>query len=156
HSTTKLFSLRGWRGVNIEPNPHFFRLLCQSRPRDVNLQAAVSDRSGKAKYYEVIDSLTESTLSPDRARAVRDSGRPVREEEIDTLPMAEILHRHVGDRPIDFMSIDVEGHERAVLSTADFTRWRPRVLIVEATEPNTNVPNHQKWEDLVTAAGYLF
>jgi hypothetical protein len=86
----------------------------------------------------------------------RDSGRPVRKEEIDTLPIAEILHRHVGDRSIDFMSIDVEGHEQAVLSTADFTRWRPRVLIVEATGPGTNVPSHQKWEVLVTTAGYLF
>jgi len=33
--------------------------------------------------------------------------------------------------PIDFVSIDVEGHEIAVLRGFDLNRWRPRVMLIE-------------------------
>jgi hypothetical protein len=54
------------------------------------------------------------------------------------------------------MSIDVEGHERAVLAGNDWQRFRPRVLVVEAVLPYTNTPCHQRWEQLLLDAGYHF
>ncbi|MDQ4068315.1 MAG: FkbM family methyltransferase, partial [Actinomycetota bacterium] len=57
---------------------------------------------------------------------------------------------------IDFMSIDVEGHERQVLEGGDWKTWRPRVVVVEATEPNTPIPSHQQWEHVLVDAEYLF
>jgi hypothetical protein len=33
--------------------------------------------------------------------------------------------------PIDFVSIDVEGHEPDVLAGFDLQRWRPRLLVIE-------------------------
>jgi hypothetical protein len=38
----------------------------------------------------------------------------------------------------------------------DFTRWRPWVLVIEATLPNSRVTNHQAWEHTVTAHRYHF
>ncbi len=55
-----------------------------------------------------------------------------------------------GDRRID------EGHEREVLEGADFTRFRPRVLVIEATRPNSTEPTHQRWERLILVHGYQF
>jgi hypothetical protein len=34
-------------------------------------------------------------------------------------------------KSIDFVSIDVEGHEMAVLGGFDLNRWRPRVVLIE-------------------------
>jgi heptosyltransferase II len=45
-SVTLHFYERGWRGVNVEPDPDDFRALVAARPRDVNLHAAV----GPARY----------------------------------------------------------------------------------------------------------
>jgi hypothetical protein len=69
---------------------------------------------------------------------------------VEVLTLADVCERHV-DRPIDFLKVDVEGHERAVLAGADFARWRPRVVLVEGR------PGYiEDWEGLVLAAGYLF
>lgn len=156
NSVTRHFSQLGWTGVNVEPNPGAYRALCQARPRDVNLQVAVSDREGTMTYYEALDCSAESTMSEELARAMRASGRSVREHRVEVLTLATILTRHAADRTIDFLSIDVEGHERAVLSSVDFVSQRPRVLVIEATEPCTNIPAHHRWESLLLDSGYLF
>src|SRR6266511_4950696 len=57
---------------------------------------------------------------------------------------------------VDFLKIDVEGAERAVLEGADWTRHRPRVLVVEATAPGSPKQVHEEWEPLLLAAGYRF
>ena len=155
-SITRHFSQLGWTGVNVEPNPEAYRALCAARGRDVNLQVAVSDQEGTVTYYDVLDCSAESTLSEELARSMRASGRSVREHRVEVLTLATILDRHAANRTIDFLSVDVEGHEQAVLSTVDFSSWRPRVLVIEATEPCTNIPSHHKWEGLLLDAGYLF
>jgi hypothetical protein len=55
----------------------------------------------------------------------------------------------VGDRTVDFLKIDVEGHEQAVIRGADWERYRPRIVLVEDH-------NRASWEPLLLAAGYLF
>jgi Methyltransferase FkbM domain len=57
---------------------------------------------------------------------------------------------------IHFLKIDVEGAERSVLQGCDFNRFRPWVLVIEATVPNTQTPCHEEWEDLVLRTGYEF
>jgi FkbM family methyltransferase len=156
NSVTRHFSQLGWTGVNVEPNPGAYRVLCQARPRDVNLQVAVSDQEGMATYYEALDCSAESTLSEEFATAMRARGRSVRVHGVEVLTLATILTRHATGRTIDFLSIDVEGHERPVLSSVDFSLWRPRVVVIEAVEPCTNVPAHHRWESLLLDSGYLF
>ena len=38
----------------------------------------------------------------------------------------------------------------------DWSRWRPRVVVVEATDPWSYQQNHMRWEPQLLAAGYLF
>ena len=54
------------------------------------------------------------------------------------------------------MVIDVEGAEAQALSGLDLQRWRPWVLVVEATRPNSTEPSHEAWERYLTEAGYSF
>ena len=44
-SVTRAFSERGWRGINVEPSPHYFSQLVERRPADINLNVAVGNRS---------------------------------------------------------------------------------------------------------------
>ena len=57
---------------------------------------------------------------------------------------------------IDFLKIDVESHEREVLEGADWGRYRPRVVLVEATRPQTSIPSYEHWEPILLSADYLF
>ena len=62
----------------------------------------------------------------------------------------------VVDDTVHFLKVDVEGAEEKVLRSVDLARWRPWVLVVEATEPNSTTSTHAGWEPILLAAGYTF
>ena len=69
--------------------------------------------------------------------------------------MARVCERYAPST-IDFLKIDVESYEREVLEGADWGRFRPRVVLIEATQPSTTIPCHEEWESLLLSADYLF
>ena len=153
-SVTKHFYDHGWRGINVEPSSRLFPAFPAARPRDINLHEAVSDRPGEVTFHEVDGQL--GTLVPEIAARHRDAGFGGRSYTIPARTLTSICEEHVTG-PIHFLKIDVEGHEGAVLRGMDFTRFRPWVLVIEATEPNRlDVSTHAEWDDLVVAAGYTF
>ncbi len=155
HSVTKWFYDRGWSGVNVEPHRGFYDALMADRPRDVNLNVALTDAPGEVTYYEVPGCVGWATTDEGSAERLRAGGQEVVPRTVPALTLAEVCERYVRG-PIEFLKIDVEGAERAVLAGGDFRRWRPRVLLIEATEPSGPTPNHGRWEDLVLAADYRF
>jgi FkbM family methyltransferase len=155
-SMTKHFYDRGWRGINVEPSPASFARVSGARPRDVNVNAGVSDAPGELAFFDFPpEHAGLSTFSREIAMRHRADGYTFTERKIPVRTLASICEEHVRG-PIDFMSIDVEGYEDHVLGGADFERFRPRVLVIEATEPKTTVASQGKWEHLLTAARYEF
>ena len=49
----------------------------------------------------------------------------------DTFFQLGMMYSSGHNVPIDYVSIDVEGHEIAVLEGFDLKHWRPRLLVVE-------------------------
>ena len=43
-----------------------------------------------------------------------------------------------------------------MLAGADWSRFRPRVVVMEATVPKSDEPAHQAWEPMLVEAGYRF
>lgn len=161
-SVTKHFYELGWNGVNVEP-ASIFEELAEARQRDVNLNVGLSDQEGTLTLHEFPAPLSSaSTFAPDQAERHRDAGLEPVAREVPVTTLARVCENHVGDRPISFLSIDVEGLERHVLEGADFTRWRPLVVLVESTQPRTLawsgswVPTHDEWEPILTKADYVF
>jgi len=153
-SVTKHFYDRGWHGVNVEPVARFHRALLEARPRDVNLCVALGRERGTLTFFE-FEAEGISTLSPEFARHFADQGYPCVRRDVEVVPLREVCAAHCLE-PIDFMKIDVEGWERQVLEGGDWERFRPRVLLVEATKPNSTEPNWQDWEPFLLGQGYLF
>src|SRR5262249_49771345 len=50
----------------------------------------------------------------------------------------------------------VEGHERRVIAGNDWQRFRPRIVVVEATRPMTSRPAWMEWEHILLEADYVF
>ncbi|MGZ8320509.1 MAG: FkbM family methyltransferase [Telluria sp.] len=155
HSVTKAFYDAGWSGINIEPLPAFhLEFECQ-RPRDTNLAIAAGAADGSLTLYDVPS--VNGWASPDRAvaEAHHAKGFDVRELVVPVRTLAGVCAEHVrGD--IHFLKVDVEGFEGEVLRGMDFVKWRPWVLVIEATLPNSRVTNHETWEAMVTGRGYHF
>ncbi|MGZ8316687.1 MAG: FkbM family methyltransferase [Telluria sp.] len=155
HSVTKAFYDAGWRGINIEPLPSFHQEFLEQRPRDINLALAAGDTDGSLTLFNI--PLVNGWASPDRAvaEAHRAEGFEVAELIVPVRTLAGICAEHAADE-IHFLKVDVEGFEGEVLRGMDFERWRPWVLVIEATLPNSRVTNHASWEHLVTGHRYHY
>lgn len=156
NSVTKHFYDLGWHGINIEPAYEPFQRLAAARWRDVNLNVGLSDRPGTLTFHELPpESSGGSTFSATQAEWHRNSGIPSEMRSVEVTTLAAVCEEHV-DGTIDFLSVDVEGHERQVLKGGDWRRWRPRIVLVEATQPTTTIPTYEEWEHILLEAEYLF
>ncbi len=153
-SVTKAFYERGWRGINIEPVEHWFKKLVTDRPEDINLQLAAAAHSGEIRFFAVRDTGL-STADPEFALRHAVQGHEVREHHIAAKPLDAIC-ADCDVKEVHFLKIDVEGAEADVLGGCDLTEVRPWIILVEATEPNSQATTHDKWEDLLTTRGYEF
>jgi FkbM family methyltransferase len=154
-SVTRHFYELGWHGVNVEPQRAYAAKLRAARPRDTTIEAALSDRRGTATLYEVKNDAGMATIDAGHAERLRADSTLGTKHRVPVKTLAEVCEQHCAPGvEISFLKIDVEGHERAVLSGADWSRWRPRIVVVEATEPWTTRPTHDAWEPLLLDAGY--
>jgi FkbM family methyltransferase len=153
-SVTRAFYERGWRGVNIEPVPFYLQQLEARRSRDINLGLAVSDTDTNLTIHVISDSGLSSSDSQiiDMHKMAGWQSMPL---EVPTRKLASVWNEYVpqGQR-VHFLKVDVEGHEAAVLKSADWVNHRPWVVVVEATLPSSRIETHDVWEPTLTAAGY--
>jgi FkbM family methyltransferase len=123
-SVTCHFYKHGWRGINVEPSQHFYPLLCAARPEDVNLQCAVGREAGRATFYEFLNCAENSTLDRPVADRLVAGGMPAAQHEVEVIPLADLCDMHAKARTIDFMKIDVEGGELAVLEGGNWEKFK--------------------------------
>lgn len=154
-SITRAFYDRGWSGINIEPVYSCYERLKVERTRDINLNIAVGNKSGEIVLYEVQPSAL-STLDEQIARKYEANGVPSRKIMTPILPLNDVLEKYAQGKDIHFMNIDVEGGELAVLQGLNLTKWRPWIILIEATVPTTEIPNFLDWEPILLKNDYEF
>jgi FkbM family methyltransferase len=155
HSVTKAFYDAGWHGINVEPMPSYRQPFVEQRPRDINLTCAAGAEQGEITLFDVPSMNGWASTDAAVAKEHRAEGYDVTEVKVPLRTLAEICAEHVtGD--IHFLKIDVEGFEGEVLKGMDFRRWRPWVLVIEATLPGQRTTNHETWEHLVLPHGYRY
>lgn len=136
YSNTHLLYLKGWRGINVDPNPAAIRLFNKIRKRDINLCFGVSNESKEMKYF-MFSEPALNTFSEKRARQLRNDsvGGGVKEEIIRVLPLREILLKHLPKgQKINLLNVDTEGLDLEVLQSNDWSLFRPDIIIVEDHE----------------------
>lgn len=150
-SVTKWFYDQGWSGMNLEPVSEMFAVLEAARPRDTNIRVAASAVAGTATMAVVADSMGLSSLEVAVVEA--NVALPVRLEQVELRPLRELLEPYSG-QDIHFLKIDAEGSEHDVLVGMDFVRFRPWVVIVEATAPLSQTKTSEQWEEILLSANY--
>lgn len=157
YSVTRAFYDRGWRGIVIEPVPDFAELFRAARPDDIVVQVAVGAESGGEIILHEVPGTGLSTLLDDVRDMHRAAGRETRDIAVARRTLDDVLAEAGWDgEQIHFVTIDTEGSERDVLLGFDLKRWRPWVMVIEATAPLSTDPTHEAWEEIVLAAGYQF
>ena len=150
------FYLAGWRGVTVEPNPALAALARAVRPRDQLYEGLCGATAGEATLYLQREFHGLSTTVAEHAQAAEKEIN--RSAEAVTLPMTTLaaLCEQRAPASFEFLKVDVEGAEEDVLRGADFSRFRPKVIVVEAIKPLTLLPAWDEWEPLLARHGYAY
>ncbi len=132
-SNTKRFYLKGWCGINIEPDANRFQMFVKERTRDINLNLGVtSGEEGMMTFYKIFPP-TLSTFSAEEAKSYVQQGYQLLEEvKVKTKSLAYILDTYAQDKKIDFISIDTEGFDMIVLKSNNWEKYRPMLICIES------------------------
>jgi len=132
-SNTYLLYLKGWRGINIDAMPGSMNSFKKIRPKDINLEYAVSDIEEELTYY-VFNEPALNGFSKE-LKEERDGSKGykvISEKLIKTRTLEWILDNYLpAGQVIDLLTIDVEGLDMKVLLSNNWLTYKPIYLIIE-------------------------
>lgn len=150
------FYLRGWRGIAAEPNPALAALGRAVRPRDLMVNALVGAAPGEATFHLVNEFHGLSTMiGSHAARAHSEFGKSSQAMTMPVTTLVALCEAHA-PHSFEFLKIDVEGAEADVIRGADLSRFRPKVIVVEALAPYSLAPAWDDWEPMLTGHDYRY
>jgi FkbM family methyltransferase len=156
-SVTNLFYVNGWHGINVEPLRKHFKSLVESRPKDINLNVALSDSEGELEIWES-EVRGWATLDKEVAEQHELNGFNGDWTKTSVRTLKNILDENLSEQQTDihFLKIDVEGVEESVVRGNDWLKFRPWIVIIESTKPNSQQESYESWEQIILDRNYEF
>jgi len=156
-SNTALFSEKGSKGINIEPDPYLFSQFIKARPHDTNLNVGAGQQDGYQDFY-IMSTPTMNTFSKTVAdELVETAGFSIKEvKPIQLLSLNTVLDKYNASKFPDLFSLDVEGLDEVIIQSIDFRKSYPKVICVETLSYSDNgqgKKNNQLIE-LISNRGY--
>ena len=146
NNTYRLYK-RGWTGINVDLDYNTIDMFNFFRKKDLNIQAGVSNSVEEKKLYFFHNRSAINTLSESaglKAKEVR---------TIQTTTLNKIIENsRFKDMEIDYISIDVEGHELSVLEGLNFKKYRPKLVILELIDPSIKEFHEQKLQNVLNSS----
>ena len=149
-SNTYIFYAMGWHGINIDSCPGSMKRFQETRPRDINLEKAVSDKKEALTFYVLNEpALSGFSETLAKKRAGEGNYHIIGQHQLTAEPLRDILDAYLPKgQHIDFLSVDVEGYDLKVLKSNDWKKYRPHVVLVELLETTL--------EEILESETYLF
>jgi FkbM family methyltransferase len=143
----------GWRGICAEPNPKYFERLQRNRRCQVS-NACIGATTGETvefllaeEFGGMVGDMSRDLHAERRQAYYADPSNRVR---LVTESLDDLLRRLNAPRDIDYLSIDTEGSELAILSAFPFDRWNIHLLTVE----HNFSADRERIHELLSAHGY--
>ncbi len=112
----------GWKGINLDISKSSIDLFNLARPKDLNLNFAVSDFNGETYYYE------NSPINQQNSLVYQNENQ--KKIKVECLKLSEILKLQ-NIKHVDYINIDTEGNELKVLKGLDFNKIKPFLFTIE-------------------------
>ena len=153
NNNTYLLYKKGWNGINIDLDKKNIDLFNFYRKRDLNLSFAISSQEGERDLFFYHDKSAINTVEKSVANYQRAQVKEIKKVKTKTLNSI-IENSKFNNLTIDFVSIDVEGHELDVIKGFDLKKYKPKVVIIEFLDlslkkleiKNLNIKNFLKSE----------
>ena len=133
-SNTYLLHQKGWLGINLDLDDVSIEYFNRSRKNSYNKKIALSDKKGFINLYRPHQKSAGQSVDQFTVSRMKQEDLEIIKIECDTLNNI-IDQSPFADRQIDFISIDVEGHEITILKEFNFERYRPRLIALEFNDP---------------------
>lgn len=130
YNNTKKFYLKGWKGINIEPNPILFNKFLIDRKRDISLNVGIGKRTGTAIFYEFEVNSLSTFSKKDKENKVKVGYKLKKEYKIKIYRLENIVRKYC-KKKVDFITIDTEGLDYEVLQSNNWKTFRPKAVCVE-------------------------
>ena len=131
NNNTYILYKRGWKGINIDLDFNSIDMFNYFRPKDHNIQIALSNKIGFTDLYFFHNRSAKNTITKSRGKGAKS----IKRVKTDTLNNI-IKNSKINTKKIDFLSIDVEGNELNVLKGLNFKNYRPKIISIEFIKPN--------------------
>lgn len=154
-SNTKQLYQSGWSGINIDSMPGSMGSFNKERPRDTNLEIAISDKK-EILTYRIFTEQAYNTLSDEQTKKCTEAGhKMIKEVKLQVSPLSDILDKYLPKkRSIDLLTIDVEGLDLNVLRSNNWNLYRPKVIAIEEIGFNAENPRESEIFDFLKERGY--
>ncbi len=121
---------KGWSGINIDLDQDNIDLFNSSRPKDLNICAAISSSITEKDLYYYHKKSPINTLESSVSKLHKTAVKEIKKVKTNTLNNILKLS-NINNKKIDLFSLDVEGHELDVFLGFDFEKYSPDVIVVE-------------------------
>jgi FkbM family methyltransferase len=129
NNNTYILYKKGWNGINIDLDKKNIDLFNISRPDDTNINIAVSDKSGNVNLFYYHDGSPINTINSQNADYQKNKFKKIKLIKSETLN--KILANINFNKKVDYLNIDVEGHELNVLKGFNILKYRPSIISIE-------------------------
>lgn len=147
-----------WTGVLAEPSPQWHPDLENNRPNAVVLDSCIFTETGEKLDFFVSNAGMLSTLDefresdaltmPGNTKARNEAGYHC---EVETIALNDVMERFFSGKSVDYMSVDTEGSEFAILQRFNFKKYAPKVVTVE----HNFSQSQKKLDTLFRENGYI-
>jgi FkbM family methyltransferase len=140
-SNTALFYEKGYRGINIEPDPVLFKEFLAQRSEDRNLSIGISNEPGLFDFYLMVPP-TLNTFSEEEANRVTAEGNGIykidKKIKVGVNTVSNIINKYNHGKFPEFLNLDAEGIDELVLKSINYTHNFPIVICVETLSFSSN------------------
>ncbi len=138
-NNTYLLYKKGWRGINIDLNPLSIDLFNVLRSKDININAAISNKKQTTNFFFKGETSPLNTLDVNQINFLKSRFKinkiDLIKKKIKTKKINDILKKYKYYN-IDFMSIDVEGLEYQIVKSLNFQKYKVKVFCLEILKHN--------------------
>tara|TARA_A100001015_G_scaffold315390_1_gene427092 strand:- start:817 stop:1515 length:699 start_codon:yes stop_codon:yes gene_type:complete len=128
NNTYLLYKTKNWNGMNIDLDKKNIDLFNLIRKRDININAAVSSGNFKKKIYFYHSKSAINTI--EKKISLIQKAKVKKVIDVDTVTLDQLLLKNNINK-IDFLSVDVEGHEIDVLNGFNINKYSPKIVVIE-------------------------
>jgi FkbM family methyltransferase len=129
NSNSYFFENIGWDCLIVEPIPSLYEKIKKNRTCKV-INCAASDQNGATDFFIANGAEDLSSINPDLHRISNYHESQIKKINVIKKTLNTILNEFRIEK-IDFITIDVEGHEHEVLKGFDLLKYEPEIVILE-------------------------